>query len=77
MILGGYAGKVLFVNLMNGDIEGKPLSEEIAAKTAARGGRGAVMGSKYLKAIAVCGSGKLPIADREKLKKSTEISLNG
>ncbi len=38
-------------------------------RAAARGGCGAVMGSKRLKAIAVCGSGKIPVADRERLKK--------
>jgi aldehyde:ferredoxin oxidoreductase len=32
MIKGGYAGKLLFVNLTNGAIDAKPLSEEIAAK---------------------------------------------
>jgi aldehyde:ferredoxin oxidoreductase len=32
MIKGGYAGKLLFVNLANGAIEEKPLSEEIAAR---------------------------------------------
>ena len=37
-------------------------------RAAGRKGLGAVMGSKNLKAIAVRGSGKLPIADKEKLK---------
>jgi aldehyde:ferredoxin oxidoreductase len=32
MIKGGYAGKLLFVNLTNGNIEVKPLSEEIATR---------------------------------------------
>lgn len=37
-------------------------------RAAGRKGLGAVMGSKNLKAIAVRGRGKLPIADKEKLK---------
>jgi hypothetical protein len=32
MIKGGYAGKLLFINLTNGIIDARPLSEEIAAK---------------------------------------------
>jgi aldehyde:ferredoxin oxidoreductase len=32
MIKGGYAGKLLFVNLTNGTIDAKPLSEEIAVQ---------------------------------------------
>ncbi|MCJ7622940.1 MAG: aldehyde ferredoxin oxidoreductase family protein [Anaerolineaceae bacterium] len=35
-------------------------------RAAGRTGMGAVMGSKNLKAIAVCGTGSLPLADREK-----------
>ena len=31
MITGGYAGKLLFIDLTNGTIDEKPLSEEIAA----------------------------------------------
>ncbi len=37
-------------------------------RAAGRKGLGAVMGSKNLKAIAIRGSGKIPIADQEKLK---------
>jgi aldehyde:ferredoxin oxidoreductase len=32
MIKGGYAGKLLFIDLTNGTIDEKPLSEEIATK---------------------------------------------
>jgi aldehyde:ferredoxin oxidoreductase len=32
MIKGGYAGKLLYVNLTDGTIDDKPLSEDIAAK---------------------------------------------
>ncbi len=38
-------------------------------RTAARGGVGAVMGSKNLKAITVKGTGKIALADKEKVKK--------
>lgn len=38
-------------------------------RAAARGGAGAVMGSKKLKAVAVRGTGKIPVADPERLKK--------
>lgn len=38
-------------------------------RTAARGGVGAVMGSKNLKAIVVKGNGKIALADKEKVKK--------
>lgn len=38
-------------------------------RAAARGGSGAVMGSKKLKAIVVRGSGKTPVADQSKLSK--------
>ena len=37
-------------------------------RAAARGGLGAVMGSKNLKAVAVRGTGKVPVADPDKLK---------
>jgi aldehyde:ferredoxin oxidoreductase len=37
-------------------------------RAAGRGGCGAVMGSKNLKAVAVRGTGKIPVADPEKLK---------
>lgn len=39
-----------------------------AGRIAARSGLGAVMGSKKLKAVALKGTGKVPIADPEKLK---------
>lgn len=38
-------------------------------RAAARGGSGAVMGSKNLKAVVVRGSGKIPVADAKKLSK--------
>lgn len=38
-------------------------------RAAARGGSGAVMGSKKLKAVVVRGSGKTPVADQSKLSK--------
>lgn len=38
-------------------------------RAAARGGSGAVMGSKKLKAVVVRGSGKVPVADQPKLSK--------
>ncbi|MBU3948008.1 MAG: aldehyde ferredoxin oxidoreductase family protein [Proteobacteria bacterium] len=37
-------------------------------RAAARGGAGAVMGSKKLKAIAVCGTGKIPVTDQERIR---------
>jgi aldehyde:ferredoxin oxidoreductase len=37
-------------------------------RAAGRGGCGAVMGSKNLKAVAVRGTGKVPVADSEKIK---------
>ena len=37
-------------------------------RAAGRGGCGAVMGSKNLKAVAVRGTGEVPVADREKIK---------
>lgn len=37
-------------------------------RAAGRGGAGAVMGSKNLKAVAVCGTGKVPVANPEKLR---------
>lgn len=40
------------------------------ARAAGRGGLGAVMGSKMLKAVAVCGSGEVPVADKERLMES-------
>ncbi len=42
--------------------------EGIHARMAGRGGAGAVMGSKNLKAIAVCGTQKIPISQPEALK---------
>jgi aldehyde:ferredoxin oxidoreductase len=39
------------------------------ARAAGRGGLGAVMGSKNLKAVAVRGHGHIPVADEERLKK--------
>jgi len=42
---------------------------------AGRGGAGAVMGSKNLKAIAISGSGKVPIHDLEKFKTKTKDVL--
>ncbi|MBW1935128.1 MAG: aldehyde ferredoxin oxidoreductase family protein [Deltaproteobacteria bacterium] len=41
-------------------------------RAAGRKGLGAVMGSKNLKAIAIRGKGKVPIADKEKLKAARE-----
>lgn len=41
-------------------------------RVAARGGLGAVMGSKKLKAVAVRGTGKIQVADRKKLKELNE-----
>lgn len=38
------------------------------ARAAGRGGLGAVMGSKNLKAVAVRGHGRIPVADEERLK---------
>ncbi len=38
------------------------------ARAAGRGGMGAVMGSKNLKAVAVRGHGRIPVADEERLK---------
>jgi aldehyde:ferredoxin oxidoreductase len=46
-----------------------------AARTAARCGVGAVMGSKKLKAVAVKGSGRVDVAEREKLLKSIKEVL--
>ena len=37
-------------------------------RAAGRGGLGAVMGSKKLKAVVVRGTGQVPVADPEKLK---------
>jgi aldehyde:ferredoxin oxidoreductase len=37
-------------------------------RAAARSGMGAVMGSKKLKAVAIIGTGQIPVADREKVK---------
>jgi aldehyde:ferredoxin oxidoreductase len=38
-------------------------------RAAARGGSGAVMGSKNLKAVALVGSAKIPVADLQRIKK--------
>jgi aldehyde:ferredoxin oxidoreductase len=43
MIKGGYAGKLLFVNLTNGAIDAKPLSEEIAVQFVGGYGIGALI----------------------------------
>jgi aldehyde:ferredoxin oxidoreductase len=61
----GLAGenRVRFASIMH---DGK------AARAAGRCGLGAVMGSKNLKAIAVKGSGKIPLFDREGLKVSIQ-----
>jgi len=52
-----------------------------AYRAAARGGSGAVMGSKKLKAVAVCGSGEIPVADPARLReinhKLREAMQNG
>lgn len=40
---------------------------------AARGGVGAVMGSKKLKAIAVCGKQKIPISDEDRFKEKSKL----
>jgi aldehyde:ferredoxin oxidoreductase len=45
-------------------------------RAAARGGVGAVMGSKKLKAIAVQGTRNVPVADPEKLKAANQDILN-
>jgi aldehyde:ferredoxin oxidoreductase len=45
------------------------------SREAGRSGLGAVMGSKKLKAIAVIGSQKIPLADEEKLKKLSRRCL--
>ncbi len=44
-------------------------------RAAARGGAGAVMGSKKLKAIAVCGAGKIPVADRAKVNELNKACM--
>lgn len=44
-------------------------------RAAGRCGAGAVMGSKNLKAIAVYGSGKVPIARSDEMKERTKVSL--
>lgn len=41
-------------------------------RAAGRGGAGAVMGSKNLKAVAVKGTGDIPVADEEKLKEESK-----
>jgi aldehyde:ferredoxin oxidoreductase len=43
-----------------------------ARRSASRGGVGTVMGSKNLKAIAVRGTGKVEVADKEKLNEATK-----
>jgi len=45
-------------------------------RAAARSGIGAVMGSKRLKAVAVIGTGKVPVADPEKAKEMRREILN-
>ncbi len=45
-------------------------------RAAARGGPGAVMGSKKLKAIAVRGTGKVRVADQEKLSETNRMLLD-
>ena len=46
-----------------------------AARTAARCGVGAVMGSKNLKAIAVLGNQSVAVAEKEKLQQSIRAAL--
>ena len=46
-------------------------------RAAGRGGAGAVMGSKNLKAIAVKGTGEVPVADPEKLKEVNRMATDG
>ncbi len=46
-------------------------------RAAGRGGAGAVMGSKKLKAIAVKGTGEVPVADPEKLKEVNRMATDG
>ncbi len=59
----GQAGenKVLFASVMDDK-----------HRAAGRGGAGAVMGSKNLKAVAIKGTGDIPIADKEKLKEESK-----
>ena len=45
-------------------------------RAAGRGGCGAVMGSKKLKAVVVRGTGSVPVADPEKLKQANQDILN-
>jgi aldehyde:ferredoxin oxidoreductase len=45
-------------------------------RAAGRGGCGAVMGSKKLKAVVVRGTGSVPVADPEKLKKANQDILD-
>lgn len=45
-------------------------------RAAGRGGSGAVMGSKKLKAVVVRGTGNIPVADPEKLKAANQDILN-
>ena len=51
------------------------IHEGPAARTAARCGVGAVMGSKNLKALAVTGSGNIEVAEKERLVKSIKDAL--
>ncbi|MFQ5611459.1 MAG: aldehyde ferredoxin oxidoreductase family protein [Anaerolineae bacterium] len=62
----GPAGEnlVRFATIMNGE-----------GRMAGRTGMGAVMGSKNLKAIAIRGSGALPLADRKRFKASARRAL--
>jgi aldehyde:ferredoxin oxidoreductase len=46
-------------------------------RAAGRGGAGAVMGAKKLKAIAVKGTGEVPVADPEKLKEVNRMTTDG
>ncbi len=59
----GQAGenKVMFASIMDDK-----------HRAAGRGGAGAVMGSKNLKAIAIKGTGEIPTADKEKLKEESK-----
>ncbi len=53
------------------------MSEGKAARAAARGGLGAVMGSKKLKGIAVYGEGKIPVHDNQCIREvNKEITPN-
>lgn len=52
-------------------------SDKTRAGVAGRGGSGAVMGSKNLKAVAVRGTGSIPVADESALKKEVAEIMKG